>query len=324
MAVKIGHASIDENGKISGGQSGDQSGKEVCTRDWYDKNWDYVIRCTDSAIAEKIAVACEAACTNNNIGYDQNQRNTLYTAAQKVNMDLSKVGKSECDCSSLASICCICAGIPAAYLYVGGNMRTTRNIKSALVQTGKFIVYTDATYTKSDKNLKRGDIICKAGSHVVIALSNGSAVSAPIPIPTPVAPSKNVEYAIAKTTMTVRTGVGTNHTAIGYVQKGESVKVLEKFSNGWMRISFRGKEGYSSNAGGKYYTLQTVTESSSSGYKVKITASALNVRAGVGTNYKINRVVHKNEVYTVVEEKGGWGRLSTGDGWISLKYTSKV
>jgi uncharacterized protein YgiM (DUF1202 family) len=196
--------------------------------------------------------------------------------------------------------------------------------KDALVKTGKFVVYTDASYTKSDKNLKRGDIICKAGSHVVIVLSNGSAVSAPAPTPTPVTPTTNVEYAIAKTTMTVRTGVGTNHTAIGYVQKGESVKVLEKFSNGWMRISFQGKEGYSSNAGGKYYTLQTVTESSSSGYKVKITASALNVRAGVGTNYKINKVVHKNEVYTVVEEKGGWGRLSTGDGWISLKYTSKV
>ena len=323
MAVKIGHASIDENGKISGGQAGDQSGKEVCTRDWYDKSWDYVIRCTDSSIAEKIAAACEAACANNNIGYDQGQRNTLYTAAQKVNMDLSKVGKCECDCSSLASICCICAGIPAAYLYVSGNMRTTRNIKDALVQTGKFIVYTDTTYTKSDKNLKRGDIICKAGSHVVIALSNGSAVTV-TPVQ-PVTPGTTVEYATAKTTMTVRTGIGTNYSAIGYVQKGESVKVLEKFSNGWMRISFQGKEGYSSNAGDKYYTLKKVTESSpSTGYKVKITASALNVRAGVGTSYKINKVVHKNEVYTVVEEKGGWGKLSTGEGWISLKYTSKV
>ena len=325
MAVKIGHSSIDENGKISGGQSGDQTGKEVCTRDWYNKDWDYVIRCTDSSIAEKIAAACEAACANNNIGYDQGQRNTLYTQALKVGLDLSKVGKCECDCSSLASICCICAGIPAQYLYISNNMRTTRNIKDALVQTGKFIVYTDSSYTRSDANLKRGDIVCKAGSHVIIVLSNGANVAATV---APSAPATTkVEYAVANTTMNVRAGVGTSHKVVGTIAKGESVKVLEKYSNGWMRISFRGQEGYSSNAGGKYYTLKTVEESSgtaASGYKVKITASALNVRAGVGTSYKINKVLHKNEVVTIVAEQGGWGKLQSGEGWISLNYTSKV
>ena len=30
--IKIGHASIDENGKITGGKAGDQTGKEVCIR----------------------------------------------------------------------------------------------------------------------------------------------------------------------------------------------------------------------------------------------------------------------------------------------------
>ena len=34
MAVKIGHASIDENGKAAGGKAGDQTGREVCVRDW--------------------------------------------------------------------------------------------------------------------------------------------------------------------------------------------------------------------------------------------------------------------------------------------------
>ena len=59
MAVRIGHASIDENGKIQGGTAGDQSKKEVCTRDWYNKPWICVIRAKDSAAAEKIAVALE-------------------------------------------------------------------------------------------------------------------------------------------------------------------------------------------------------------------------------------------------------------------------
>ena len=82
MAVKIGHASIDENGRASGGATGDQTGKEVCTRTWYNKGWICVIRPKRKAIAEKIARAMEQACANNNIGYDQYQRTTLFHQAQ--------------------------------------------------------------------------------------------------------------------------------------------------------------------------------------------------------------------------------------------------
>lgn len=59
-------------------------------------------------------------------------------------------------------------------------------------------------------------------------------------------------------------------------------------------------------------------------YKVKITASSLNVRRGPGTRYQIATTVKKNEVYTIVEENGNWGKLKSGAGWISLNYTKKV
>ena len=62
----------------------------------------------------------------------------------------------------------------------------------------------------------------------------------------------------------------------------------------------------------------------STGYKVQITASALNVRAGAGTSYKIVKVVRKGQIYTIVSEKSGWGKLSDGSGWISLNYTKRV
>ena len=62
----------------------------------------------------------------------------------------------------------------------------------------------------------------------------------------------------------------------------------------------------------------------SKGYKVQVTASALNVRSGAGTNYKVVKVVRKGQVYTIVSEKSGWGKLSDGSGWISLSYTKKV
>ena len=34
--------------------------------------------------------------------------------------------------------------------------------------------------------------------------------------------------------------------------------------------------------------------------------------------------VYKRQVYTIVEQKGNWGRLKSGAGWISLSYTKKV
>lgn len=59
-------------------------------------------------------------------------------------------------------------------------------------------------------------------------------------------------------------------------------------------------------------------------YTVKVTATVLNVRKGAGTEHKVVTTVKKNEVYTIVETKGNWGKLKSGAGWISLKYTSKT
>ena len=63
-------------------------------------------------------------------------------------------------------------------------------------------------------------------------------------------------------------------------------------------------------------------------YLVKITADTLNVRKGVGTNYPTTTTVNRGEVFTIVGEamKGStkWGKLKSGAGWISLKYTEKL
>ncbi len=74
----------------------------------------------------------------------------------------------------------------------------------------------------------------------------------------------------------------------------------------------------------KVTATTNTTQQSSTGYRVKITASVLNVRKGAGTNYAIATNVKKNEVYTIVEEKNGWGKLKSGAGWISLSYTTRV
>ena len=60
-------------------------------------------------------------------------------------------------------------------------------------------------------------------------------------------------------------------------------------------------------------------------YKVKVTASALNVRKGPGTNYAIKTVIKDKGVYTIIEEKNKcWGKLKSGSGWINLNYTKKI
>lgn len=58
-------------------------------------------------------------------------------------------------------------------------------------------------------------------------------------------------------------------------------------------------------------------------YMVKISADTLNVRGGVGVGYPITAMVRKGEIYTIVGERNGWGKLKSGVGWINLKYTQR-
>ena len=113
MAVKIGSARIDENGRAHGGQAGDQTGKEVSTQNWYlhSKGW-RVFRAKNPSVAERIAQCMERACKNDKIGYDQYQRNTLYKVAEPLGFDTAKVTTAcETDCSALVRVCIAFAGI---------------------------------------------------------------------------------------------------------------------------------------------------------------------------------------------------------------------
>ena len=71
------------------------------------------------------------------------------------------------------------------------------------------------------------------------------------------------------------------------------------------------------------------TNAAAGSYKVKITASVLNIRKGPGTNYAVSGQIKDKGVYTIVEESTGtgatlWGKLKSGAGWISLDYATKV
>ena len=250
--VMLGSSSKDENGQYVGGLAGDQTGKEVYILNWYGKNWTSVIRPNNNNLAEKIALACEAGCKNDMIGYSQSTRNTLLAEAKKVNLDLSKIKTPcNCDCSSFVSTCCVCAGIPEATMFPYGNGCTTWTIAEQCLKTGQFTELTDYKYLTQKDYLKRGDILLNKNSHVVIVLSNG-------------------QYAPVE-------------------QPQNPVENENKFP-----------------------------------YFVRITADVLNVRGAPSQYSQIVAQVKRNQIYTIVDEEGGFGKLKSGIGWINLSYTEKT
>lgn len=62
----------------------------------------------------------------------------------------------------------------------------------------------------------------------------------------------------------------------------------------------------------------TNTSASSDSFLVEVICNELNVRKEASFDSAIVGVVKKGEVYTIVEEKNGLGRLKSGTGWVSM------
>ena len=166
--IKIGQASRDERGRYSGGMAGDQDGREVLIREWYNRPWNKVLRAKNPSIAEKIAAAMEDACRNDNIGYDQYERTTLYDLCKANGWNIKAVNKPcETDCSALVSVCVNVAGVRlSGSIYTG-------NESAALLKTGEFELLDAPKYLTTDEYLRRGDILLYEFHHTAIALENG-------------------------------------------------------------------------------------------------------------------------------------------------------
>lgn len=170
MSVIIGHASINENGKVSGGKTGDQTVKEVCTRSWYDKPWGCILRPKVKDIAENSASFVEGVCKNNNVGYDQPQRNTLYKEAKAVEFKPDLIKPCSTDCSEFMSTAAAAAGVP---IDMSGNAPTTSTMKKIFKDTGLYEVITDKAIISNPEYQKRGDILLSEGHHTAMVLTNG-------------------------------------------------------------------------------------------------------------------------------------------------------
>lgn len=106
-------------------------------------------------------------------------------------------------------------------------------------------------------------------------------------------------------------GYGSNHSDCDHW--------LKKFGKdmNWFRSEVKAKlTGASTQE-----TASNEVKGKSVNYLVQITADELNVRTEPNTTSKIVTIVKKGEVYTIVEEYKGWGKLKSGAGWVSLNYT---
>jgi hypothetical protein len=163
MALIIGSARHDENGRYSGGRDGDQDKTEVSTQTYYvhSKGW-YVIRPKSIEIANKIASAMLEACNNDNIGYDQNDRNLI--AKVKKYGSLAKISiKCDTDCSDLVRACVYQAsGKDSGDFY-------TATEPSVLAKTGLFETAKKVTTATV---LYNGDIlVTQSKGHTAIVVS---------------------------------------------------------------------------------------------------------------------------------------------------------
>ena len=158
--VKVGSARCTEAGKAINGLAGDQTGREVAEEPFYmHKKGLYILRAKDAKVAVGLANNMKDACNNNCIGYDQNQRLSLFEEAKKVKFNLRNVKvKCETDCSALVRVCCYAVGIVVA------NFNTASEV-TALLATGQFTKLD----CNSEDDVCLGDIlVTKTKGHTLI------------------------------------------------------------------------------------------------------------------------------------------------------------
>ncbi len=230
MAVTIGSARSSFGNTKAGDQNG---GKEVSTQSWYlhSKGW-VVLRCKDAAKRKKIAEAMQKACDNNDIGYSQGTRNTLYNNVKDKGFDPSKTTKAvNTDCSALVRVCVNYAGITVGDFITSGEA-------SALVKTGQFEKLTSDKYCKSSDYLMKGDIlVTKTKGHTVVVLTDGRKAEYPAVEPTPSAETDS--YTVTGDSVNVRYGPSTSYSISKTVNKGDTLEKVN--ASGWSPVKVNGQ-----------------------------------------------------------------------------------
>lgn len=227
MAVMVGSARSSFGNTSPGDQAG---GKEISTQAWYlhSKGW-YVYRAKDPAVREKIALAMEKACANNDIGYSQPTRNSLYNDIKGKGFDPSKTSKKvNTDCSALVRVCCAYAGIMLGDFITSSEGAT-------LMKSGQFDRLSEDKYCKRADYLMRGDILCtRTKGHTVVVLTDGRKAEYPAITPEQPDASNSAMLVVTGDTVNLRSGPGTQHDVVLVARKGD--RLAQADTAGWSPV----------------------------------------------------------------------------------------
>ena len=130
--------------------------------------------------------------------------------------------------------------------------------------------------------------------------------------------SNVVNYKVTCNSLYIRKGAGTSYRVVGSLKKNDII-AIDYVKGSWGRVH------NTSNYVCLSY-LQKVSNNSkksSTSYYV-VTCSALNVRKGPGTSYKVVSKLHKGDKVCVCEKKGSWCRINNTNNWFNVNYAKKV
>ena len=140
-------------------------------------------------------------------------------------------------------------------------------------------------------------------------------------------------YVVNATSLRVRTGPATYHSVIGGVLNGTTLNVIGS-ENGWFKVNYQGKTGFVSSEFVKFVKGGTTTpeqpkqpeQPSQAIGDYYINASALNVRSGEGTNYRIIGALPQGQKVQVISENSGWSKINYNGqtGYIGTRFLSKT
>lgn len=319
--VYVYGASIDENGKASGGKAGNQTGRELRKQAWYkhSKGW-RVFRAKAAEVAAKIAQDAKWAVANMKIGYDQGQRLTLYNAAKPHGFNCKQVTTAcETDCSALVRVCCAYAGVMLP------NFRTPTE-PAALLDSGAFVELTGRYYTDSPDYLKEGDILCtRTQGHTVIVGNDGSKANQ-----TPPEGLSRGDYGTAVRTMQQALLKWDAKCLPKYGADGDFGAETEKAVKAYQQAAGLPVTGvYDEATRAKLTGAQPAPAPAVQ--MVEITGDTVNVRAAPGTKGKDIGDAHKGERYvygglTAEVDGRDWYLIDwhNTNGWVSSKFSRLV
>ena len=239
--IKLGHSSISEKGTING-KPGDSTGGEVCVRSWYEKGWTYIYRPLSIKLAESLVKAMNNACANDNIGYGQSDRLTLYYECLR----LAKKGrimpkhikqvtnKVNCDCSSLVALCCIASGLKVSPAF------TTWSMYGELKATKCFEIIT---YVRGKTSVEYGDIIQSSGHTAIVVQSDrtidaGGKVTAKYPAYSYDSAKAGMYTVRVSDFLALRDGADTDKNILCKLDNGAIVYCYGYYTKDWLYVQY--------------------------------------------------------------------------------------